>query len=376
MSELSFWERSVLFNQDVVIIGGGITGLSIAASIKERAPHRQVCVLDRSMFPYGASTRNAGFACFGSLTELAADVRNMGSDAARELLFNRWMGLKITRKRLGDAACGFRADGGYELTTRDIAASMVGELNPLVEDFLPDYFQIKAPGSVPGLKLDESETVVEMRGEGQLNTGMLMQALESHCAQLGVIVRGGAEVLNAERVGDFYKLRVADSLRGQQELNANCCIVATNAFSSAFGVEGVVPGRGQVLITAPIPGLKFRGSLHIDEGFYYLRNVEDRVLIGGGRNLQMEGETTESFGLNNEIQEAIETVMHRVLEIPDEVEVDMRWSGIMAFGESKAPLIRLDDDGIIYAVKMSGMGIALSAQVGEIVMDMIEEYEL
>ena len=96
----SFWEQGHLQEHDIAIIGGGLVGMSVAASIKERRPERSVTVFERSVIPYGASMRNAGFACTGSLSELASDIDLMGHDSVRELVFQRWLGLKITLKRI------------------------------------------------------------------------------------------------------------------------------------------------------------------------------------------------------------------------------------------------------------------------------------
>ncbi|MFZ4545731.1 MAG: FAD-dependent oxidoreductase, partial [Saprospiraceae bacterium] len=68
---LSYWEYESFFkDMDVAILGSGIVGLSAAISLKEKNPMLKVALIERSFLPYGASTRNAGFACFGSISEL------------------------------------------------------------------------------------------------------------------------------------------------------------------------------------------------------------------------------------------------------------------------------------------------------------------
>lgn len=53
---LSFWEKNSLLNYDVIIVGSGILGLSTACEIKERRPEKNVLILERGIFPTGAST--------------------------------------------------------------------------------------------------------------------------------------------------------------------------------------------------------------------------------------------------------------------------------------------------------------------------------
>ena len=51
-----------------------------------------------------------------------------------------------------------------------------------------------------------------------------------------------------------------------------------------------------MLITKPLENLHFRGTFHLDKGYYYFRNIDQRILFGGGRNLDFETEETTEFG--------------------------------------------------------------------------------
>ena len=61
----SYWERTSFVNEaDVIIIGSGLVGLSAALWLKRQQSRIKITVLDRGFLPSGASTKNAGFACF------------------------------------------------------------------------------------------------------------------------------------------------------------------------------------------------------------------------------------------------------------------------------------------------------------------------
>jgi len=71
MAQLSYWEhQTFLRGFDVVIIGAGLVGLTAALHTRRLRPKARVLVLERDVLPNGASTKNAGFACFGSISEL------------------------------------------------------------------------------------------------------------------------------------------------------------------------------------------------------------------------------------------------------------------------------------------------------------------
>jgi len=103
---LSFWEQNSFLKYDFIIVGSGIVGLSAAANLKEQLPDCSVLVLERGILPSGASTKNAGFACFGSLTEILSDFKTMGEVASLQLIARRWQGLQQLQQRLGAAAIG------------------------------------------------------------------------------------------------------------------------------------------------------------------------------------------------------------------------------------------------------------------------------
>jgi len=109
---ISFWEQEEFLRADVCIVGAGIIGLSLAAELLERDENLRVVVLERNTLPTGASTKNAGFACYGSPTELWRDVRTLGTDAVVELVRMRKQGLERLRTRLGDEAIGYQQCGG------------------------------------------------------------------------------------------------------------------------------------------------------------------------------------------------------------------------------------------------------------------------
>jgi glycine/D-amino acid oxidase-like deaminating enzyme len=143
-------------------------------------------------------------------------------------------------------------------------------------------------------------------------------------------------------------------------------LICTNGFAQQFiPNRDVLPARAQVLVTTPIEDLKVKGTFHYQQGYYYFRNVEDRILLGGGRNLNFEAETTTQLETSKEIMTALETLLSTVILPNQSYSIEYQWAGIMGVGQTKAPIIEKIDDKIGIGVRMGGMGVAIGTLVGK-----------
>ena len=83
----SYWERTQFMNEiDFIVIGAGIVGYSTALRLKKLHPNSRVVILERGNLPSGASSKNAGFACFGSASEIYDDIQEFGEEIVWETL--------------------------------------------------------------------------------------------------------------------------------------------------------------------------------------------------------------------------------------------------------------------------------------------------
>src|SRR5215210_7077065 len=106
--QVSIWEKETFFaQQDIIIVGSGLVGLWSAFYLKKSHPKLKITIVDRGLIPTGASTRNAGFACFGSLSELVWDAQTMGVDKMLELVEMRYKGLERIQKYFGNKEIDF-----------------------------------------------------------------------------------------------------------------------------------------------------------------------------------------------------------------------------------------------------------------------------
>ena len=125
----------------------------------------------------------------------------------------------------------------------------------------------------------------------------------------------------------------------------------------SFPQIDLIPARGQILVTEPIENLQLKGTFHYDEGFYYFRNLNNCVLLGGGRNQDFKNEETTDFSTTEFLQNHLERFLKEMILPNQNFKIAHRWSGIMAMGSDKSPIIEKISARQIAAVRLSGMVI-------------------
>lgn len=369
---LSYWEKQSLLQYDYIIAGSGIVGLSAAISLKERQPAARVLVLEREVLPTGASTKNAGFACIGSLTEILADLQTMPPETVLNLVSMRLAGLRLLRHRLGDERIGYRENGSYELIgpREEWALGQLEEINRLLGSILeetPAFSPANEKISSFGFATGHVKAMVRNNYEGEIHTGKMMRALIDKTIAMGVEIKTGCRIERMEDLHTGVNVIVANhTLKEDIIFQAHKLLVCTNAFTGQLLPQlEITPGRGQVLITEPVPGLPFKGIFHLEEGYFYFRELDGRVLLGGGRQLDFPGETSTDFRFNDRIQHELEEMLRHIILPGRPFTIADRWTGIMAFGNTKQPIVRAYTDNIILGVRMGGMGVAIGSIVGD-----------
>jgi gamma-glutamylputrescine oxidase len=365
----SYWERTAFIdNADVIIIGSGLVGLNAALRLKMQQPGLKVTVLERGFLPTGASTKNAGFACFGTVSEQLASLKNSSEEEVAQLISYRWRGLRRMRQNLGDRHIEYIQHGGYELfmdheTQRaDECIEKIPELNKLLHHAIGEScVYVAATEKIPAFGFKNVSRMIYNPFEGQIHTGKMMRTLLNKVHNLGVLVLNNCEILNIENHPNHIGL-----ITSQGVFKTAKVILATNAFANQlFPGLKVTPGRGQVLVTKPLQNTKLKGTYHCDEGYYYFRNIDDRILFGGGRNLDFEAEQTWEFGHTEVVRNKLTGYLSEMIVPEQPFEIDYWWSGIMGFGENIAPIVKQIEPNIFCAVRCNGMGVAMGTLVGE-----------
>lgn len=358
-----YWEKTVtsLGTYDAVVVGAGFAGLSVASKLAQLG--QRIVVLERSTSCLGASTRNAGFACFGSATELQRDIQRVGADAASELAATRLRGLLRLQAEFGGKAMHYEPTGGFELIAPGTEVNL-GELNATLKhsgrmkEFEGPVYAWLESSHIPHHLSQKGYRVVHNELEGVLHPQHL------HACMFNNALESGATVLFGHAVEQIAEGEVLCHVDGRKTtVQGEHVYVCTNGLDNRLTGGAVVPGRGQILVTEPWADNPYRGGWHMEQGYYYFREIEGRLLLGGGRQTDIQGETSTEITTTTSIQDHLDTMLLELLPEGVELKVDYRWAGIMGFTADGLPRIEQVSSRETHVCVCNGMGVALAREL-------------
>ncbi|KAG1647941.1 hypothetical protein GQR58_030216 [Nymphon striatum] len=319
-------------------------------------PFSIISITKKGMLPQGASTKNCRICLFWKhFMRFYQILKHHSEEEVVELVKKRWKGIKLLRKNLGDANIDFQEHGGHELFLNDNrnlyeeCLTQMEAINNLLRPVFGEKAFVKNKNIFQFNNIQEN--YITHQFEGQIDTGMMMNSL------LKLVLSKGIQVLNSITVESFTeKANEVEVKTNQFEFKTKKLLIATNGFASKLIKEEVKPARAQVLITKPIKNLDIKGTFHLDEGYYYFRNINDRILFGGGRNLDFKGEETD---------DRLQTILKETILPNTTFEIDRSWSGIMGIGDQKKPVVKQLSNNVFCGVRLGGMGIAIGSLVGD-----------
>lgn len=328
---------------DIVIVGGGLSGAWLALALAEAG--RPSVVLERTHLAAGASGRNGGLLLPGTAELYTALVDRHGRPAARELW--KWAvagaaDVVSTIERYG-IDCDWRPEGALHAADSPAEAEHLSSAARLLAedgfsgtwlppDALEPWLDVTLPNQVQGaLGIDEG---------GAFHSGRLVVGLATAAASRGASFVEGIDVRAISRSSDLGPM-IVNTDHGR--IQAEIVIVATNAWLAellpAFAAA-VVPVRGQVLATAPLPKRVIRGAWSLNDGYEYLQQLSDGRLVFGGMRwtapdreigrLAPDPEPAIQAGLDAWLAERFPTLT---------VAIERRWAGPMCWTADRLPLV-------------------------------------
>ncbi|HWL32607.1 MAG TPA: FAD-dependent oxidoreductase [Gaiellaceae bacterium] len=329
---------------DIEIVGGGVTGISAALSLALLG--KRVRVHEARTVASGASGRNGGFALRGGAMAYDSAREWLGDDAAADY----WRLTEAYVERMvelgGDAV---RRTGSLRLAGDDERDELRAEYEALRDDGFAaewrDELSEPLAGRFPGALFHPDDAV--------LQPARLVRRLALAAAEAGV------EIREHDRVEDL------------DELDAEIVLVATDGYPSGLlgELEGlIIPTRGQMLATEPLPERLFPMPHYGRHGYdYWHQNDEGRLIVGGFRDADMDSEFTAEEATTERIQGALDRFAEALLgRMPT---VTHRWSGVFGLVPDLMPVVGPHPvrAGLWVAGGYSGHGNVLGLMCGDLV---------
>jgi len=357
-----FWLSGDLRKADVIVVGAGFTGLRVATTLKTTRPEWRVVILESLAQGAAASNRNAGFACFGSPGELISDIDEMGMDAAADLLSLRFEGIRSLQTYLDEHGLTSATDGGNEVFEVDRQLDLE-TIRSRWENLRELWERAGLPADLwveedfTGLSSQLLSYGFHTKHEFGIDPQELYDSLERRANLVGVSIYRGVTLEELHAGDNGFHLTTSSGA-----WKSPCIALCTNAGRTPNFTEGLYPGRGQIVVTEPLKELPFHGNYHMERGYYYFRNVGDRLLIGGGRHLYQEEEMTRDLNPSPRLIEHLKGYVEETLLPGRKVQIEYAWSGTMGFHRlgGKKPLLDRVQKGVYRCVGFGGMGVALS----------------
>lgn len=354
MKNYSYWEKtSFLAPIDFAIVGSGITGLNAALMLRSKHPKARIAVFERGMLPSGASTKNAGFACFGSISELLSDLVSEPETVVKDRVALRYEGIKRLQRDFPASEIGYESTGNFEFYREDATFQKCLEKMEYFNDWMWEMDEIRPFSQV----LHPSRRLIKNSAEGVLHSGKLVSALLKKCRLHNI---------------ELFPNCAVQHIDGNQLVFQNfsiefeTCLVATNGFARHLLPEiHVKPARGYIFVSQPISGFDWIGGFHVDEGYIYFRHVDgNRLLLGGARHQDIANEETTEIEINAKIKSYLLDFAQSKLELPP-INIEHEWVGFMGFTDSKSPIIKEIQPRLFVAAGLSGIGVATGVSVAE-----------
>ncbi|HZO61958.1 MAG TPA: FAD-dependent oxidoreductase [Gaiellaceae bacterium] len=335
-------ERRLEGAPDAVVVGGGVTGCAAALRLAEAG--LKVRLHEAREIAGGASGRNGGFALRGGAAPFDVTVETIGRDSTIWL----WRRTEQALDRLADlAGDALRRTGSLRLAADDEER----------DELAVEFEALRAAGF-------DAEWIDDPL-EGRFRAALLHPA--DAAIQPARWIRRLA-VLAAEAGVEIRQHSRVDSIAG---LDAEHVLVATDGYPSGLlgELEGlIVPTRGQMIATEPLPERLFEQPHYGRHGFDYWHQTPDgRLLAGGFRDSALQDEFTTDEVTTPGIQSALESFVAGLVGRP--LRVDYRWAGLFGLVLDFLPVVgRVPGvDRAWVAGGYSGHGNVLGLLCGELV---------
>jgi glycine/D-amino acid oxidase-like deaminating enzyme len=355
---------------DIVIIGGGFTGLSAAYNLSRKYPDKKIVLLEGACCGYGASGRNGGY-CGAGIPGLMDYVDEAGPELGRKAFDATLYGMGQIRELVSEhgVECEFEENGMLEAAMDEEQAEHMLVQGKELEA------EIKSPRYIAGLKFPYG---------GIVNPAKLARGMKSVIENAGVEVRERSVVM---RVTPGKVHRVETEMG---EITAPALVLGLNGYSHKLGFfrNRVIPLCSYVIATEPLSKAQWesigwqnrQGIADMRVLFDYQRPTADGRIVIGGTDYPYYANDALSSGNNKPVIELLTRSLFATFPQLEGLRIDHAWGGTMGFTLDFVPSVGVmgEHKNIFYGVAYNGEGVAFGQVAGRIISQLManEESEL
>ncbi|MCZ2127191.1 MAG: FAD-binding oxidoreductase [Anaerolineales bacterium] len=349
---------------DVIIIGGGYTGLSAARTLAK--DNANVVVLEAETIGWGASSRNGGMTLTGLKESMQTVVKRHGLELAKELFQASLDAVNLVEQIVAEENidCGF-ARYGHLFTANKPKhyVSLQKEAEFLAKKFNHPTTMIPAKDLRGEIGSDIYHGALLDEISGGLNPARYVAGLAGAAARAGAKLCARARVNQIERREGRFVIRTE---RGNAE--AQSVLIATSGYTGGITNSlrrRIFPVGSYVIATEKLSvelarELSPRNRMIFDYKNFlnYFRLWDNRLIFGGRPTFFPESEKT--------LAQNGETLRREMVEVYPQLKdakVEYVWSGAIDFALDQMPHVG-EEDGIFFALGYAGHGVALATYLG------------
>lgn len=360
---------------DIVIVGGGYTGLSAAYNIIQKCPNKKIVLLEGARCGYGASGRNGGFCVATQLLNMDSDVAPGNFKKSLDVSFH---GLEQIKGMISEHGvdCDFEENGMLEVAMNEKQASILRKRQRQLQSFgLEATFiqgkeleaEIKSPRFIAGLIIPYGAT---------LNPAKLVLGMKRVVEDAGVEIRERSVVTRITP----GKINRADTELG--DISAPVFVIATNAYSHKLGFfqNRVLPICTFIIATETLSREQWEAiGWQNRQGLYDLRTLfnysipsaDGRIIIGGSDYLYYANDNISS-GNDKSVTDLLEKDLFATFPQLEGLRIEHAWGGTTAMTLDYTPSIGVigDHKNIYYGVGYNE-GVPTAQTAGRIIADLI-----
>ncbi len=321
---------------EVLVVGGGITGVTLAWTLAEQ--NVVVGLVESGRIAGGATARSAGLLLAAPAEPYQEMVAIWGRPGARAMLEMGRRSHERVRwlvENLG-LACDYRASGSHRLALDEDEAEAIRASVPLMRADGYALEEVPLSDAVPPYAAEHFAAAFRTSEDGELDPVRFVRGLARHAAEKGVRIFEGSRLNAARWQAGLWEARSAAGT-----VRARLLVLCLNAYAPLVvpALQPLIlPHRGQMLATVPLRQVVAARPAYACFGYRYWRQTQDgRLLIGGWREVDRDAEAGYATEVTETVQRGIESGLHAL--VPGGAAVERRWAGTMGFARDGRPFV-------------------------------------